>query len=147
VRFAREELGETLVETLLTVALLGILATGIVGAMASVIRASDFDAKQAGSEVVLRSYAEARTHAPYLPCTAGQSTNPYGSSSPSGFVAPANYTATVSTVTFWNGTSSSPLTFLPTCPATGDAGLQSLTLQVVPPSGPTQTLTVETRSP
>ena len=76
-RDARQS-GETLVETLITVVLLGLLGVGIVAAMASVISVSDLDAKQSGAETVLRSYAQAWNRAPYVSCTASQSTNPYG---------------------------------------------------------------------
>ncbi len=139
--------GETLVETLLSVILLGLLGAGIVTAMASVISVSDFDARQSAAETVLRSYAQAWSRAAYVPCTASQTTNPYTAVVPPGFAAPTGYTATISGTRFWNGTSSTPVTFVATCPATGDAGLQSLNLRVAPPRGPAQTLTVEKRKP
>lgn len=146
-RQVRHEGGETLVETLLAVMLLGILATGIVGAMASTVTVSDFDAQQSGAETVLRSYAEAWDRTTYATCTANQSTNPYGSTPPSGFTAPSGYTATVSSVTFWNGTSTAPAVFGATCPGGGDVGLQSLALQVTPNRGPAQSLTIQKRKP
>lgn len=142
----RRQSGETLIETLFTVVLLGLLGVGIVAAMASIISVSDLDAKQSGAETVLRSYAQAWNRADYQPCTS-PTTNPYGSASPPGFTMPSGYTATVSGVTFWNGTSSAPVTFAATCPATGDAGLQALTLRVAAPRGPAQTLTIEKRTP
>ncbi len=138
--------GETLIETLITVILLGLLGVGVVAAMTSIISVSDYDAKQSGAETVLRSYAQAWDRAPYKTCTASQTTNPYGST-PSGFTLPNGYTASVSSVTFWNGTSSTPVTFGGTCPASGDAGLQSLTLRVTAPRGPAQTLTIQKRTP
>jgi type II secretory pathway pseudopilin PulG len=147
VRRDRRQAGETLVETVVTVVLLGLLGVGIVGAMASIISVSDLDAKQSGAETVLRSYAQAWNRATYAPCAANQSTNPYGSTSPPGFTLPSGYTATVSSVTFWNGTTSAPVTFGATCPAGGDPGLQSLVLRVTAPRGPAQTLTIEKRSP
>ena len=141
----QREAGETLVETLLSTALLGILATGIVGSMASTISISDFDAQQSGAETVLRSYAEAWDRTTYASCTANQTTNPYGATPPTGFTAPTGYTAAASSVTFWDGTSSSPAAFAGTCPGTGDAGLQSLALQVTPPRGPAQSITIQKR--
>jgi hypothetical protein len=130
----------------ITVALLGLLAVGIVTAMASIVSISDFDARQSQGETVLRSYAQAWSRATYQPCTAGKTTNPYGSASPPGFVAPSGYSASITGATFWNGTSSSPVNFVASCPSGGDAGLQSLQLQVQPPRGPAQTLTIEKRS-
>lgn len=139
--------GETLVETLLSVVLLGILTVGILGALVATTTASDVDAKQAASEPGLRSYAEAWARVPYAPCTAGSSTNPYGATSPPGFTAPAGYVASVASVTFWNGTSTNPAVFSATCPASGDKGLQAIGLQLRPPRGPVQSVTINRRSP
>lgn len=143
---ATNERGETLIELMITVVLLGILATGIVAALGTNIRVSDFDAKLAGSEAVLRSYAQAWQNTPYLPCTS--SANPYGTNPPNGFTAPSGYTAAlVVPVSVWDGTSgaTSPAVFK-TCPAT-DTGLQSLSLRVTPAQGAAQTLTILKRKP
>ena len=139
--------GETLVETLFTVVLLGLLAVGMVSAMATIVSVSDVDAKQSGAETVLRSYAQAWNRADYQPCIANQATNPYGATVPPGFTLPSGYTATISSATFWNGTSNAPVAFVATCPATGDAGLQALTLRVAAPRGPAQSVTIEKRTP
>jgi type II secretory pathway pseudopilin PulG len=145
-RCRRTERGETLIETLFTVALLGILSVGIVASLGTNIRVSGFDAGLAGSEATIRSYAQAWQAAPYLPCTA--SANPYGATQPAGFTLPTGYTATlVSPVKVWDSTTgvSSNAAFK-TCPAT-DTGLQSLQLRVHPPTGGTQTLTILKRKP
>src|SRR4051812_34958621 len=146
---ARDHRGETLIETLMTVALLALLATGIVAAFATNIRVSDVDAHLSGSEAVLRSYAEAWDRSDYLACTAGLPTNPYGSTQPPDYTATSGYTASVTAVTFWDGNdpSGAPAVFQPTCPLAGDKGLQSLTLNVQPSSGPPQTLTITKRKP
>jgi hypothetical protein len=135
------------VETLLTVALLGILVTGILSALFATTTTSDFDAKQAQSEPGIRSFADAWSRVEYAPCTAGSSANPYGSTSPPGFAAPVGYTATVTAVRFWNGTSTNPAVFSTTCPAGGDQGLQELDLQLRPPRGPAATVTIDRRAP
>jgi len=145
-----KERGETLIETMITVILLGLLATGIVSAFATNIRVSAFDAGLSGSETVLRSYAEAWDRQTYAPCTSpGSTVNPYGSTQPADFTATSGYTASVTAVTFWDGNdpSGSPAVFQPGCPATGDTGLQSMTLKVLPSSGPSQTLTITKRKP
>ena len=145
-RAASSERGETLVETMITVVLLAILTTGIISSLGTNIRVSDFDARLAGSEAVIRSYAQAWQRAPYLPCTS--SANPYGTTVPDGFTAPSSYTASlVSPVKVWNNTSGSsgPATFS-NCPAT-DTGLQSLDLQVTSSRGASQTLTIMKRKP
>ena len=144
-RAARSETGETLVETMITVVLLAVLTTGIVASLGTNIRVSDFDARLAGSEAVIRSYAQAWQRAPYLPCTS--SSNPYGTTTPPGFTAPASYTATLVAVKAWNSSSGSsgPATFN-ACPAT-DTGLQSLDLQVTSSRGASQTVTIMKRKP
>ena len=91
-----------------SVVLLGILTAGIFGALVATTTTADLDAKQAASEPGLRSYAEAWARVAYVPCTAGSSTNPYGATSPPGFTAPAGYVASVTSVQFWDGTSTRP---------------------------------------
>jgi type II secretory pathway pseudopilin PulG len=137
--------GETLVETLLTVVLLGILASGIVGALFTTIRVSDLDAQQAVAEPLIRSYAEAWRRVPYAPCTAGSSVDPYAATAPPGFTLPSGASASVISVRFWDGTSTAPASFVATCPAGGDQGFQQLTLRVQTRRGPAQTLTIGRR--
>lgn len=143
---ARDFRGETLVETLISVILLGLLASGIVTALATTINASDLDARQSAAEPALRSYAAAWSRVPYQACTAGSTSNPYGSSDPSGYTAPNGFTASVTSVKFWDGTSASPAVFAATCPSGADQGLQELTLQVRPPRGATQTIAIDKRA-
>lgn len=136
------ERGETLVETLLSVAMLGLLATAIIAALFTTTSVSDLDAKQSAGEPALRSYAEAWRRATYESCTAGSSANPYGTTTPPGFTAPAGFTASITAIKFWDGTSSNPVVFNATCPAAGDQGLQEITLEVDHPRGTPQTLTI-----
>jgi type II secretory pathway pseudopilin PulG len=141
----RSERGETLVETMITVVLLGLLAVGVVASLGTNILVSDTDARLAGSEAVIRSYAQAWQNMPYQPCTS--SANPYGASAPAGFTAPTGFTASLVSVKAWNSGSgaSSPATFT-ACPTT-DTGLQSLDLKVASSRGTEQTLTIVKRKP
>jgi hypothetical protein len=41
---------------------------------------------------------------------------------------PSGYTVSVTTVQYWDGTSSNPVAFAPACPAGGDKGLQQITV-------------------
>ena len=136
--------GETLVETMIAVVLLGMLAVGIVAGLGTNLRVSTADAQIAGSEAVLRSYAQAWDAQPYAACTS--SANPYPAQ-PTGFTAPSGYTASlVAPVQTWNGTSgSSSNAIFVNCPAT-DSGLQALTLKVTSAGGPNQTLTITKRT-
>ena len=61
----RGEHGETLVETLVSTALLGIVGIGIFGAIASVVISTDIDRRVSRGETVLRSYVAAIQAAPY----------------------------------------------------------------------------------
>lgn len=89
----RGECGETLVETLVSTALLGIIGIGIIGAIASVIVSTDIDRRLSRGETVLRSYVAAIQDAPYATD---------GRYSP-GFVVPTGYRATVTGVQCWDG--------------------------------------------
>jgi len=140
---ARNEQGETLIETLISVVLLALLATGIVAGLGTTLRSASFDAQVAGSEAVLRNYAQAWDAQPYASCAS--SANPYPSQ-PSGFTPPSGYTTSLtSPVEVWNGTSGSTSSAVfVNCPAS-DTGLQALTLAVRSGTGPTQTLTITKR--
>lgn len=115
--------GTTLVELVVTVAILGVAFAAILGGMSTSSIASDQHRKQATAETVLRSLAESVKRQPYT-CpgayTAGQIT------------VPAGYVASVDQVQYWDG--STPLTpsrFSPTPPACGnDRGIQIVVLSV-----------------
>jgi type II secretory pathway pseudopilin PulG len=142
----RTDAGETLVELLVTVVLLGILATGIVAALGTNVRVSDFDARVAGTEAVLRSYAQAWDGRDYQPCsTSDPSANPYGATEPPGFVLPSRYTAAPAQVRFWDGSASGSTTtmFGDSCP--GDKGLQAITLAITADGGTTERITITKR--
>lgn len=120
----RSESGETLAELLVSVAILGILAVGVVGALASDITVSSADRDTASAEAVTRSFGAWITRtlgspSGYRACTTtGSTTNPYYGTgtgkwtSPGlGYTAPSGFSATVTGwgsnggVTFWDGTS------------------------------------------
>lgn len=60
--------GETLVEVVITVAILGIAVAAILGGLGTSILTSTIHREQATVETVLRSYAEAVQNATYVPC-------------------------------------------------------------------------------
>lgn len=160
----RGEAGETLAELLVSVAILGILAVGVVGALASDIIVSRADRDTSTSEAVTRSFSAYLTRTlgsstGYRTCNAGSTSNPYyGSgtgkwtSSSLGYAPPSGYSATVTGwasnggVSFWNGTSGRPgdtgsaatAQFSGTCPSSGnggDQGLQQLSIRVATTGG------------
>ncbi len=131
----REETGETLVEILVSSTLLGIIGIGIIGSIASVLISTDIDRKASQSEVIINSFAAAVQRAPFQTCA---SPGVYEGA----FTAPGPFIATVTDVTFWDGTKptvvptispppqqSSALNF-GACTLNTDHGLQQIKLEV-----------------
>lgn len=124
----RRDRGETLVELLVTLSIMGIAVVALVGGIAASIRMSDIHRKQAAAGAFVRAYAEAlETSVAAHPsgydlvCT-GATT--YGSGA---IFTPSDpsYAASVNGVAYWNGT-----TFVATCTPGSDPGVQRVSLQV-----------------
>jgi type II secretory pathway pseudopilin PulG len=117
-----DDRGETLLELLMAVVILGIGAVAIGAGLTTAVLASDLHRKESTAGTVVRDFGEAIQTAVaaggYVPC-AGPGT--YGS--PAGFVVPTGFASSVTTTKYWNGT-----TWQPSCAA--DTGLQQLTIQV-----------------
>lgn len=122
-RRVADESGFSLVEILLTIAIVGIAFAAILGGLATSITVSDLHRKQATADALARSAAEAvKDHAVgYVPC-AGP--NAYRDALPP---APSGYAVSISSVAYWDGTSSDPMTFSGACPSP-DAGAQRITI-------------------
>ncbi|MFJ8013469.1 prepilin-type N-terminal cleavage/methylation domain-containing protein [Streptomyces sp. NPDC096339] len=110
----RGEEGETLVEVLVAVVLIGVAFVAILGGMGTAIISSVTQQKVTGADSVIRSAAEKVVSAPYVPCASG-----YETSAP-----PAGYTVTVE-IEYWDGVGA----FGAPCP-TADTGVQKVTLTV-----------------
>ncbi|MFF4323358.1 prepilin-type N-terminal cleavage/methylation domain-containing protein [Streptomyces sp. NPDC001568] len=113
-RRPRGEEGETLVEVLVAVVLMGVAFVAIFGGMGTAIISSVTQQKVTGADSVIRSAAEKVVGAPYVSCARGYETP----------TPPAGYTVTV-TIEYWDGVGA----FGPTCP-TADTGVQKVTLTV-----------------
>jgi type II secretory pathway pseudopilin PulG len=129
--------GESLIELLIALVIMGIAVVAIVGGIATSIIISDIHRKQATAGADVRSYAEAIQNA--------VTTNGYPicGNLPAGlsFAASTGYTASVTAYQVWNGTD-----FVP-CGAT-DLGIQRLSVQVASDDGrATETLDVVIRNP
>lgn len=134
----RPDAGETLVELLVTIVILGIVTAGIAAALLAAGTASSMQRNQVLAQNALRSWAEQLGAAAYTACaTAGS----FAAPSPA---PPAGFTATVTGVQYWNGT-----TFGSTCAP--DTGIQRVTLRITAPNGLSpavgQNLTVVLRKP
>ncbi len=123
----RGEHGETLVETLVATALLGIVGVGIIGAIASVLISTEVDRHVSHGETVLRSYVAAIEASPYQPCA---SPGTY----PDDYAKPPGYNVSVTNVDYWTGAGptavpgTGQLTFAGSCPT--DHGLQRISVRV-----------------
>ena len=138
------ERGESLIEVLMTVSIVGIGVVAIVTAMGSTLRLSGASRVGTHSDQLLVRYAENLTAVPYEACTPG--TTPYVAAAssaipstnlPDGITVGAPGTAasrsdafelSISAMRYWNG-DLSPATFSTTCPSS-DRGSQELTLKV-----------------
>jgi Tfp pilus assembly protein PilV len=117
------ERGETLIELLVTVVILGTAVVALVGALAVAVRVSDIHRKQATAGASVRAFAEALetrvAAAPtgYVNCA---TTVSYAGAYPS---VPAGYVATITAVSYWDGSA-----FVAICAT--DTGVQRVSLTV-----------------
>lgn len=133
-RNVRDDRGDTLIEVVMAVLILGIAAVAIVGGMALSVKVSDIHRKQADAGAALHDYAES-LQSSYNPCH-GSIPAAYRLSAEAGFRPPDI------TVRYWTGES-----FSPTCPG-ADPGLQQLTIDVTSTDGrASESLTVVVRRP
>jgi hypothetical protein len=134
--------GESLVELLVAVVVMGLAVVVIVGGFASGIMMSDLHRKQATTGAYVRDYAEAIENTVggggYVDC-AGTATY----ASPAGFSTPSGYTPSVvpGSVRYWSGAA-----WQSSCGT--DTGLQQLTVQVASADGrASERLTIVLRKP
>jgi Tfp pilus assembly protein PilV len=114
--------GESLIELLVTVVILGITTAGISGALLATGQASTLHRQQALAQNALRSWAEQLGAGTYTDCAAADS---FAGPSPA---LPAGLTADVSAVQYWDGKS-----FADSCDT--DTGIQKLTLRITAANG------------
>lgn len=101
---ANGDAGFTLIECLVSVAILGIAFAVLLGGMATAATTSDYHRKQATANTLLVSAAEAvkddtRNTFQHGDCLAEAAYNPY-----TGIALPVGYTISVAPVQYWNGT-------------------------------------------
>lgn len=99
--------GETLIELIMAVAIMGIAVVAIVGGIATTILMSDIHRKQATAGAYVRSYAEAVEHYVAVPGNFNATTSPIAlqtAVAADGFAAPAGFTAAVVLLQCWDDT-------------------------------------------
>jgi hypothetical protein len=136
--------GESLVEILVSISILGVAGSAILGAVGMASSSSTLHRNLATSQNLVRNWAEAVTAADYVKCAgpgAFDGTKPNLTADQY-----KGYSATVSAVRYWDGT-----TFGTACSAATDTGLQRVSLVISAPAsmGPSfdQTLDVVVRRP
>ena len=150
----RRESGETLVETLLAVMILGVAVSGVIGAVMMATGAAALSDQTTETGLVLRSWAEKVSLTDYVQCrapsqvTAAPEVSGWGGSAPSWTrsIGGVPYTATVTDVKYWKSDNSG---FGPNCGT--DNGVQRVFLEVSAPGlgmpGTTKSLAVTVRNP
>jgi hypothetical protein len=125
----REDAGESLIELLVAVVVMGLAVVVIVGGFAAGVMMSDLHRKQATAGAYVRDYAEAIENTVggggYVDCAV---VGTYAS--PAGFTVPSGYTPSVvpGSVRYWSGSA-----WQGSCAT--DTGLQQLTVQVASADG------------
>jgi prepilin-type N-terminal cleavage/methylation domain-containing protein len=136
--------GDTLIELLVTVVIVGVAVVALVGGIATSIRMSDIHRKQAAAGAYVRAFAEAIeayvTASPsgYTPC-AGKATYAPAYTALNGN---PTYSAKITDVTYWDGSSA----FGKPVPC-NDTGVQKVSLTVTADDTVTETLDVIIRKP
>lgn len=115
--------GFSLVESLVTIALIGIAIVGIMGALGTATTASDLQARQADADAALRSGAELIKSQAYVACPLVPSYDPSSATT-----AP-QMTVTLVSVEHWDGSA-----FQSACPVT-DGGFQRITIEAASTGG------------
>ncbi|WP_427889872.1 type IV pilus modification PilV family protein [Kribbella sp. GL6] len=135
----RDERGESLLELMIAVALMGIAVVAIMAGLTTSIMVSDIHRKQAVAAATVRSYAEAVENyvagSGYQACASASSYAP----STVGLLVPAGYAASASAASSWSGST--------WVACSGDTGLQKITLTVSNGTRASEQLDVILRKP
>ncbi|HEY2296177.1 MAG TPA: prepilin-type N-terminal cleavage/methylation domain-containing protein [Jatrophihabitans sp.] len=118
-RHRHDDRGETLLELVVTIAILGVCVVGIGAGIALSVKISSIHRDQATADAFLHNYAES-IQTSYTTC-ASSTTYSSGLPTPNGFASPT------SSVKFWNGAA---FTNLSPCTSASDPGLQQVTLNL-----------------
>lgn len=117
--------GDTLVEILVSVAILGIAVVAILGAIAMTATASGLHRDTASVQNLLHNWAESVSDGPYTACASAATVQ---SAVPSPAL-PTGFSAQVTAVRYWDGSA-----FAGSCGT--DQGLQRITLSIAGPGSP-----------
>ena len=119
--------GVSLIELVMTIAIIGLSFVALLGGLAAAVAGSGQQRQRAALEAVLRGAADDvrdPSTAPYAECATAYPVS-----------APDGYTATATVVGFWNPDPAINRYEAPPCPSTPDSGLQLLELHVATVDG------------
>ena len=122
-RHRHDDRGETLLELVITIAILGVCVVGIGAGIALSIKISSIHRDQATADAFLHNYAETLQNS-YTACTGGVAPNYVSIGS---LAAPSGFKTPTAAVKFWNAAASPASFSTASCPAS-DPGLQQVTL-------------------
>ena len=138
-----DDRGESLVELLVAMLILGSAVVAVVGGLGTAIMMSDIHRKQAEIATRLNAYAAViegavATSPGYVPCAKAPSYPSYDAS--------PGYTADPIQVSYWNG--SNAFVPMPSCTPSSDTGVQRVTLRIHSNDGRvTQSMDIVIRKP
>lgn len=119
--------GESLIELLVAITIMGIAVVAIVGGIGTAVLMSDIHRKQATAGTAARDFGEAIENqvmaGGYVPCAA-----PAKYAAPNGYQPPGGFTSSVTAVKYWAGGA-----WAASCGT--DSGLQQVTVQVASTDG------------
>lgn len=133
IRKLRADQGDTLIEILVTIVIVGIAVVAVVGGVATLIFTTSLHRQQSSEQTLLRSYADAvEANQTWTACSATSTGtyNPGVAAGSIGWTVPstyAGYTAQATAVRYWNGTA---FTTTPCGPDSSDTGLRQISLKV-----------------
>lgn len=144
-RLPRGDGGETLLEVLVALVILGVAAVAIVGAMTVSVKVSDIHRKQSTAAADVRDYAEAIEKT----VAAGNYKSCAGTSDYAVYTPDGGYQASIVSVQYGTtGDTTTPPAWTSTCSSSTDNGVQQLTLQVASSDNrATEQLTIVIRKP
>lgn len=141
-RVRRDEAGDTLIEVLIALAVIGLTAAALLGAFATSISASAEHRRLATIDTVLTGFAETATYQIQLqPSPLFQVSCPSSYTLAPSFTAPTGYTVAISSVQHWNGTS------FTSCTTGSSTGPQLITATASGPSGSSDSLSFVVADP
>jgi prepilin-type N-terminal cleavage/methylation domain-containing protein len=130
----RSDAGFSLVEIVITIAIVGVTFSAILGGLFASITVSALQQKEAAADTVARSAAEVvkdSGHNPYRNCA------PQGHYSLTGLSVPSGFSVQITNVEYWDGQPVPPggaVGFQPNCPSS-DAGIQRITIAAASSDG------------